>query len=75
MIAHIWLLEELDKLKKKGSGASSATKRLGEFFKHQIETDSSPIYGDGFRAVYATVEAYGLRRTLDHLRDTGRLLH
>lgn len=73
-IAHIWLMEELDKLKKKSSGATAATKRLGEFFKHQIETDSSPIYGDGFRAVAASVKANGLRRTIDHLRDTGRLL-
>jgi hypothetical protein len=75
VIAHIWLSQELEKLKKKSSGASSATKRLGEFFKHQIETDSSPVYGDGYRAAQASVQAYGLRRTIDHLRDTGRLIH
>ncbi|KAG0561999.1 hypothetical protein KC19_9G109300 [Ceratodon purpureus] len=73
VIAHIWLTQEMDKLKKKG--ASSATKELAEFFKHQIETDSSPVYGDGYRAAQASVQVYGLRRTLDHLRDTGRLLH
>jgi hypothetical protein len=46
-------------------------KKLGEFFKHQIETDPSAIYGDGFRAGMKAVESYGLRGTLDHIKRTG----
>jgi hypothetical protein len=73
VIAHIWLKQELEKLNKKGV-SSASTKRLGEFFLHQIETDSSPIYGDGFRAAMAAVNTYGLERTIKYLRDTGRIL-
>lgn len=50
---------------------SEFEKKLGEFFKHQIETDSSPAYGDGFRAGNQAVQKYGLRSTLDHIRLTG----
>jgi hypothetical protein len=46
-------------------------RKLGEFFKHQIETDPSAIYGDGFRAGMKAVESYGLRGTLDHIKRTG----
>ncbi|CAM0875817.1 unnamed protein product [Alopecurus aequalis] len=46
-------------------------KKLGEFFKRQIETDPSPIYGDGFRAGMQAVERYGLRSTLDQIKRTG----
>ncbi|EEE59534.1 hypothetical protein OsJ_11799 [Oryza sativa Japonica Group] len=46
-------------------------KKLGEFFKHQIETDPSDVYGDGFRDGIKAVERYGLRKTLDHMKLTG----
>lgn len=55
---------------KKGA-KTEFEKRLGEFFKHQIETDSSMAYGDGFRAGMRAVERYGLRSTLDHIKLTG----
>lgn len=55
---------------KKGA-KTEFEKRLGEFFKHQIETDSSVAYGDGFRAGMRAVEQYGLRSTLDHIKMTG----
>lgn len=55
---------------KKG-GKSDIEKKLGEFFMHQIVHDSSPAYGEGFRAAYSAVNKYGLRRTLDHIRLTG----
>ena len=55
---------------KKGA-RSQFEKKLGEFFKHQIETDSSPAYGDGFRAGNQAVQKYGLKSTLDHIRLTG----
>ncbi|GMH24107.1 hypothetical protein Nepgr_025950 [Nepenthes gracilis] len=60
-----------------GSGSSKKGKRsqferkLGEFFKHQIVSDASPAYGDGFRKGNEAVNKYGIRRTLDHIRLTG----
>ncbi|WOH10683.1 hypothetical protein DCAR_0730153 [Daucus carota subsp. sativus] len=55
---------------KKGK-RSDFEKKLGEFFKHQIESDTSAAYGDGFREGNKAVLKYGLRRTLDHIRLTG----
>ncbi|KAI3665764.1 hypothetical protein L6452_44395 [Arctium lappa] len=56
---------------KKGK-RSDFEKQLGEFFKHQIESDTSAAYGDGFREGNKSVLKYGLRSTLDHIRLTGR---
>eukprot|EP01018_Ginkgo_biloba_P031976 Gb_09693 [translate_table: standard] len=50
---------------------SQCEKKLGQFFMHQIAMDSSPAYGEGFRAGQAAMLQYGLRRTLDHIRLTG----
>ncbi|KAL9357058.1 hypothetical protein Peur_050311 [Populus x canadensis] len=55
---------------KKGP-RSDFEKKLGEFFKHQIESDTSPAYGEGFRIGNQAVLKYGLRRTLDHIQMTG----
>ncbi|KAH6761791.1 LIM domain-containing protein [Perilla frutescens var. hirtella] len=55
---------------KKGQ-RSQFERKLGEFFKHQIETSSSPVYGDGFREGNEAVLKYDLKRTLDHIRLTG----
>ncbi|KAL0535973.1 hypothetical protein IC582_024903 [Cucumis melo] len=55
---------------KKGR-RSDFEKKLGEFFKHQIESDTSSAYGDGFREGNDAVSKYGLKRTLDHIRLTG----
>lgn len=55
---------------KKGK-RSDFEKKLGDFFKHQIESDSSTAYGEGFRIGNEAVLKYGLRRTLDHIRMTG----
>ncbi|KAJ0040110.1 hypothetical protein Pint_28195 [Pistacia integerrima] len=55
---------------KKGK-RSDFEKKLGEFFKHQIESDPSSAYGDGFREGNQAVSKYGLRRTLEHIRLTG----
>ncbi|KAL9248938.1 DA1-like protein [Drosera capensis] len=49
--------------------------KLGKFFKSQIESDISPVYGDGFRAANHAVFKCGLGRTLDHLQMTGCLPH
>ena len=55
---------------KKGA-RSQFERKLGDFFKHQIESDSSSAYGDGFRTGNEAVLKYGLRRTLDHIKLTG----
>ncbi|KAF8370081.1 hypothetical protein HHK36_031884 [Tetracentron sinense] len=54
---------------KKGT-RSQFERKLGNFFKHQIESDTSPAYGDGFRDGNRAVLKYGLRSTLDHIRLT-----
>ncbi|KAJ8770659.1 hypothetical protein K2173_021306 [Erythroxylum novogranatense] len=55
---------------KKGK-RSDFEKKFGEFFQHQIESDGSSAYGDGFRQANQAVLKYGLRTTLDHIRMTG----
>ncbi|XP_051117825.1 protein DA1-related 1-like [Andrographis paniculata] len=55
---------------KKGK-RSEFEKKLGEYFLHQIETDGSAAYGDGFREGNRAVVKYGLKRTLDHILLTG----
>ncbi|XP_075653278.1 protein DA1-related 1-like [Castanea sativa] len=54
---------------KKGK-RSEFEKKLGEFFKHQIEIDPSPIYGDGFREGNEAVLKYDLKTTLKHIQMT-----
>ncbi|MED6197454.1 Protein DA1- 1 [Stylosanthes scabra] len=55
---------------KKGK-RSDFEKKLGEYFKHQIEADTSSVYGKGFRLGNEAVLKYGLRSTLDHIQMTG----
>ncbi|GAB2291333.1 Protein DA1- 1 [Dionaea muscipula] len=88
VLAYMWLGSQLKcssdeaSSSSSSSGSSSSTQRgtrspfetkLGNFFKSQIESDISPVYGDGFRAANHAVHKFGLRRTLDHLRITGTL--
>ncbi|KAK4774002.1 hypothetical protein SAY87_029021 [Trapa incisa] len=55
---------------KKGR-RSGLEKKLGEYFKYQIETDTSKAYGEGFRLGNRAVLKFGLRVTLEHIRLTG----
>ncbi|XP_021689134.1 protein DA1-related 1 isoform X1 [Hevea brasiliensis] len=55
---------------KKGK-RSDFEKKLGEYFKHQIESDTSSAYGEGFRLGNKAVGKYGLWSTLEHIRLTG----
>ena len=55
---------------KKGK-RSDFEKKLGGYFKQQIESDSSTVYGEGFRQGNQAVKKYGLKRTLDHIQMTG----
>ncbi|KAH7300814.1 hypothetical protein KP509_24G079900 [Ceratopteris richardii] len=79
VIAHMWLESEVmagssnsSSSKKSKAPRTPADKKLGEFFLHQIANDSSPIYGSGFRAGHSSMMQYGLKRTLDHIKYTGR---
>ena len=87
VLAHMWLESEIysasgsDVASSSSSSAPSSSstkgkrsdfeKKLGEFFKHQIEFDRSPAYGDGFRIGKQAVLKYTLKRTLDHIQMTG----
>ncbi|PPD91589.1 hypothetical protein GOBAR_DD11469 [Gossypium barbadense] len=69
VLAHMWLDSEI--YAAAGRKRSDFEKKLGGFFKHQIESDSSTAYGEGFRQGNQAVNKYGLKRTLDHIRMTG----
>ncbi|CAL8462861.1 g2395 [Coccomyxa elongata] len=47
--------------------------RLASYFAHQIRTDTSLVYGDGFRAAHEAFQKHGLGATLASVRATGRL--
>ncbi|KAF9682316.1 hypothetical protein SADUNF_Sadunf05G0096200 [Salix dunnii] len=87
VLAHMWLDSEIysspgcegassssslpsSTSSKKGQ-RSDFEKKLGKFFKHQIESDASPAYGEGFRIGNKAVLKYGLRSTLAHIQMTG----
>eukprot|EP00268_Persea_americana_P009025 TRINITY_DN1355_c0_g1_i8.p1 TRINITY_DN1355_c0_g1~~TRINITY_DN1355_c0_g1_i8.p1 ORF type:complete len:471 (+),score=84.27 TRINITY_DN1355_c0_g1_i8:551-1963(+) len=87
VLAHMWLDSEIfsgsgSHVASSSSSSSSSTsskkgtrsqfeRKLGDFFKHQIESDTSAAYGDGFRVGNEAVLRYGLRQTLDHIKLTG----
>lgn len=83
VLSHMWLESEvMAGSSRHGASTSSGSsskkgvkstfeKKLGEFFIHQIAMDTSPAYGEGFRAGHAAMLQYGLRRTLDHIKLTG----
>lgn len=73
VMSHIWLTNELKIMKKSSAFSSPAQEKLGEFYLHQIATDTSPIYGDGFRRGLAAVSQFGLGRVLEHLQMYGTL--
>ncbi|KAF8112460.1 hypothetical protein N665_0064s0088 [Sinapis alba] len=88
VMSHKWLEAELAAGSRNSNAASSSSssssrgvkkgpksqyeRNLGECFKHQIESDISQVYGDGFRAGKLAVNKYGLRNTLAHIQMTGR---
>ncbi|PWA80487.1 DA1 [Artemisia annua] len=83
VLAHMWLRTQISLISGKNTPSSSSAtssrqekrspfdKKLAEFFKHQIESDMSPVYGNGFRAGNQAVLKYGLPSTLEHIRLTG----
>jgi len=83
VLSYLWLESEIIAGSSSNVASSSSApavkkgtmtefeKKLGASIKNQIETDSSEVYGGGFRAGYPAVQRYGLRRTLDHIKMTG----
>jgi hypothetical protein len=47
--------------------------KLRKFFLHSIETDRSPVYGDGFRSANRSVDTLGMHITLEHVKDSKHL--
>ena len=47
--------------------------RLASYFAHQIRTDPSPVYGEGFRAALDAFQEHGLPAVLQAVASTGRL--
>ncbi|KAI3773875.1 hypothetical protein L1987_48414 [Smallanthus sonchifolius] len=71
VIAHMWLTSAIASISVSRQGKGSPfEKKLADFFKHQIESDISPVYGNGFRAGNRAVLKYGLQKTLYHIRST-----
>lgn len=80
VLAHMWLISQIATISSGHTSSATSSragkrspfdKKLAEFFKHQIESDMSPVYGNGFRAGNQAVVKYGLVRTLEHMRMTG----
>ncbi|XP_051150805.1 protein DA1-like isoform X2 [Andrographis paniculata] len=80
VVASLWLDSRIVESLSKRDGATTTSKqgsmspferKLGKFLMHQMATDSSDVYGNGFRAARRAVVGFGLRRTLDSLRKTG----
>ncbi|KAL6572633.1 hypothetical protein OROMI_013591 [Orobanche minor] len=86
VIASMWLESQILHMSSDGNNNASTSssftsskqgetspfeKKLNVFFKHQIATDTSSVYGDGFRAGNQAVQKLGLQSTLDHMRETG----
>ncbi|XP_073306215.1 protein DA1-like [Primulina huaijiensis] len=78
VMANMWLESQSQSLSDSNKASTSRRgprspfeRKLGMFFKNQIATDTSETYGNGFRAADQAVLKFGLRRTLDHMRETG----
>ncbi|KAL6527417.1 Protein da1 [Orobanche gracilis] len=85
VIAGMWLESQIKSMSD-GNNASNSSwlkkptrspfeEKLGGFYKNQIETDTSEVYGDGFRAGRRAVAKFGLRRTFDHMWRTQNFPH
>ncbi|KAG8377718.1 hypothetical protein BUALT_Bualt08G0061900 [Buddleja alternifolia] len=79
VIASMWLESQILSMSDGNHASTSSSssvrspfeKKLSVFFKHQIATDTSIVYGNGFRTGNQAVLKFGLQRTLDHIRETG----
>jgi hypothetical protein len=70
LMAYLWLqAQQPQMLAMKGHG----TAELASYCSHQIQTDPSPVYGDGFRMALRAFQAFGLEALLSHVRLAGCL--
>jgi hypothetical protein len=63
----------LESLSLTEAATGSDVEDMREYYKHQIATDTSIVYGDGFRAVQHVTSVLGLRVVLEHLEACGEL--
>ncbi|KAI8473875.1 MAG: hypothetical protein J3K34DRAFT_466141 [Monoraphidium minutum] len=63
LMAYLWLEAQDHGARAAGPGQE----RLVSYFTHQIRTDTSPIYGDGFRRALELYQVRGLRALFDHV--------
>ncbi|KAG6408737.1 hypothetical protein SASPL_131758 [Salvia splendens] len=84
VIASMWLESQILSMSDNNHGSTSHSsgsktsrfdKKLSKCFKYQIESDPSEVYGNGFRAGHQAVTKFGLQRTLDCIRKTGKFPH
>ncbi|XP_071733249.1 protein DA1-related 1-like isoform X2 [Rutidosis leptorrhynchoides] len=76
VLGHMWLTTQIASISGQATSSrqskrSPFEKKLSEVFKHQIESDTSKVYGLGFRAANQAVLKHGLQKTLYHIRQTG----
>lgn len=76
LMAYLWLQRELEHHRSNRIVLDGYEVKLAEFLIHQIQTDPSSIYGDGFRMVYdAFLKCQcQVKAVLDHIYLTGGVL-
>ena len=55
------------------AAGNDVEQNMRKYYQHQISTDTSVVYGDGFRAVQHVTSVLGLRIVLEHLEACGEL--
>ncbi|KAM3377555.1 protein DA1-related 1 isoform X1 [Capsicum galapagoense] len=76
VMAHKWLEWQSFTGDDKVKGASEKAqflRNLKDYLKEGIEKNHSEAYGHGFREAKWAVERYGLRYTMEHISQTGKL--
>lgn len=66
LMALLWLEAQADKGFK-----DEFEERLAAYLGHQIRSDTSVVYGDGFRLAHEAFQLHGLAPLVQHVRQTG----
>ncbi|KAL2498341.1 Protein DA1 [Abeliophyllum distichum] len=69
VLAHMWLENQFIYVSD-SSVNPTFQKKLMEYYMYNIETHTSPTYGDGYRAGKEAVIKHGLHNTLQHIWTT-----
>ncbi|KAI3438174.1 hypothetical protein D9Q98_000611 [Chlorella vulgaris] len=67
LMAYLWLEAQQGET----GFVDSYEERLAAFFAHQIRSDTSEVYGDGFRLALDAFQAHGLAALLAHVQRMG----